>query len=264
MAFVLSKSSAFGVAAKPVSRRSSVAVKASAVPENVKEARAWIDAWKSKQGALSRTPAFPAGCPAATLPGYLDGTLPGDFGFDPLYLGAEPSKLKWYAQAELVHARFAMLAVAGILVPELLTNIGFSWPGAGVAWYDAGKFQYFAPASSLFGVQMLLFAWAELRRYQDFVKPGSANQDPIFSNNKLPDGNEPGYPGGIFDPFGWSKGDMKSLKTKEIKNGRLAMLAFAGFAAQAYTTGTTPLKNLATHLADPWATTVWQNDLARL
>lgn len=64
------------------------------------------------------------------------------------------------------------------------------------------------------------------------MKPGSANQDPIFSSNKLPDGNEPGYPGGIFDPFGWSKGDIKSLKTKEIKNGRLAMLAFAGFAAQ--------------------------------
>ncbi len=42
-----------------------------------------------------------------------------------------------------------------------------------------------------------------------------------------------GYPGGIFDPFGWSKSaDLKALKTKEIKNGRLAMLAFAGFAAQ--------------------------------
>lgn len=37
---------------------------------------------------------------------------------------------------------------------------------------------------------------------QDFLKPGSANQDPIFTNNKLPDGNTPGYPGGIFDPFG--------------------------------------------------------------
>jgi hypothetical protein len=36
----------------------------------------------------------------------------------------------------------------------------------------------------------------------------------------------------IFDPFGWSKGDLKTLKLKEIKNGRLAMLAFAGFIAQ--------------------------------
>lgn len=69
-----------------------------------------------------------------------------------------------YAQAELVHSRFAMLAVAGILFPELLSNMGLSWPGAGVAWYDAGKFEYFAPVSSLFAVQMLLFAWAEMRR----------------------------------------------------------------------------------------------------
>ncbi|KXZ44933.1 hypothetical protein GPECTOR_60g710 [Gonium pectorale] len=254
MAFAIKSSAKLGVAAKP----------ASAVPDNVKEARAWIDAWKSKQGTQFRDASLPSWYPGANLPGYLDGTLPGDFGFDPLALGAEPEKLKWYVQAELVHSRFAMLAVAGILFPELLANIGISWPGAGVAWYDAGKFEYFAPASSLFGVQMLLFAWAEFRRYQDFVKPGSANQDPIFSNNKLPDGNEPGYPGGIFDPFGWSKGDIKSLKLKEIKNGRLAMLAFAGFVAQAYTTGTTPLKNLSAHLADPWSTTVWQNDLARL
>jgi hypothetical protein len=57
------------------------------------------------------------------------------------------------------------------------------------------------------------------------------NQDPIFTNNKLPDG-EVGYPGGIFDPLGYSKGDMATLKLKEIKNGRLAMLAFVGFCAQ--------------------------------
>lgn len=67
-------------------------------------------------------------------------------------------------QAELVHSRFAMLAVAGILFPELASNAGISWPGAGVPWYEAGKFEYFAPASTLFGVQMLLFAWVELNR----------------------------------------------------------------------------------------------------
>lgn len=41
------------------------------------------------------------------------------------------------------------------------------------------------------------------------------------------DGNEPGYPGGIFDPLGYAKGDLASLKLKEIKNARLAMLAYA-------------------------------------
>lgn len=68
-------------------------------------------------------------------------------------------------------------------------------------------------------------------RYQDILKPGSANQDPVFPNNKLPEG-EVGYPGGIFDPLGYSKGDLATLKVKEIKNARLAMLGFAGFVAQ--------------------------------
>ena len=60
------------------------------------------------------------------------------------------------------------------------------------------------------------------------------------------------------------QGDMAVQKVKEIKNARLAMLAFAGFAAQAYTTGKTPLEGLSAHLADPFGTTVWSYDLARL
>lgn len=44
-------------------------------------------------------------------------SLPGDFGFDPLNLGRDPEALRWYQQAELVHSRTAMTAVAGILIP---------------------------------------------------------------------------------------------------------------------------------------------------
>jgi light-harvesting complex I chlorophyll a/b binding protein 4 len=39
-----------------------------------------------------------------------------------------------------------------------------------------------------------------------------------------------GYPG--FDPLGFSKGNFKELQTKEIKNGRIAMVAFMGFVLQ--------------------------------
>lgn len=43
--------------------------------------------------------------------------------------------------------------------------------------------------------------------------------------------------GGAFDPLGWSKGNLEDLKVKELKNGRLAMLAFLGFIAQYGATG---------------------------
>ena len=36
--------------------------------------------------------------------------------FDPLGLGANEERLTWFAESERVHARWAMLAVAGILV----------------------------------------------------------------------------------------------------------------------------------------------------
>lgn len=58
----------------------------------MESARAWISNWKNKQAAAAnRTSWFPG----SKLPEHLDGSLPADFGFDPLGLGTDPAKLKW-------------------------------------------------------------------------------------------------------------------------------------------------------------------------
>ncbi|KAF5459722.1 hypothetical protein F2P56_019644 [Juglans regia] len=190
--------------------------------------------------------------PGLASPGYLDGSLPGDNGFDPLGLAEDPENLRWYVQAELVNGRWAMLGVVGMLLPEVFTTIGIiNVP----KWYDAGKAEYFASSSTLFVIEFILFHYVEIRRWQDIKNPGSVNQDPIFKQYSLPP-NEVGYPGGIFNPLNFAP--TLEAKEKEIANGRLAMLAFLGFVVQHNITGKGPFDNLLQHLSDPWHNTIIQ------
>jgi light-harvesting complex I chlorophyll a/b binding protein 4 len=191
--------------------------------------------------------------PGLASPPYLDGSLPGDNGFDPLGLGEDPENLKWYVQAELQNGRWAMLGVSGALVPEILTKAGvIDVP----VWYDAGKAEYFAPWTTLLFIQFLLFHYVEVRRWQDIKYPGSVNEDPIFKGNKLPAG-EVGYPDGIFNPLNFAP--SLDAKEKELANARLAMVAFFGFVIQCRITGAGPFANLLQHLSDPWHNTVFQS-----
>ncbi|XP_030950286.1 photosystem I chlorophyll a/b-binding protein 5, chloroplastic [Quercus lobata] len=208
---------------------------------------------------VARAQLRPTWLPGLDPPPYLDGSLPGDFGFDPLGLGEDPESLKWYVQAELVHARFAMLGVAGILLTDLLRVTGISNIPV---WYEAGAVKFkFANTETLFIVQLILMGFVETKRYMDFVSPGSQAEGPFFGIEAAFEGLEPGYPGGpLLNPLGLAKDITKSRdwKLKEIKNGRLAMVAMLGIFVQASVTHVGPIDNLVEHLSNPWHKTIVQ------
>ncbi len=56
---------------------------------------------------------------------------------------------------------------------------------------------------------------------------------------------------GPFTPFDPLNMRSEQMAVKEIKNGRLAMLAFVGFASGAAVYGKGPIELLNLHLADP-------------
>jgi len=163
---------------------------------------------------------------ADDLPGAL---APMGF-FDPLGFAekADEATLKRYREAEVTHGRVAMLAVLGFLVGEAVEGSSFL--------FDA---QISGPAISQFpqvpvGWDLLIITFigfAEAYRAQiGWVNPSDASYDqPGLLNDDY-------YPGDIgFDPLGLKPEDpeeFNTMVTKELQNGRLAMLAAAGFLAQ--------------------------------
>eukprot|EP00878_Enallax_costatus_P000086 GHUV01000114.1.p1 GENE.GHUV01000114.1~~GHUV01000114.1.p1 ORF type:complete len:253 (+),score=67.69 GHUV01000114.1:66-824(+) len=213
-------------------------------------------------------PDRPLWYPGNPAPSYLDGTLAGDYGFDPLGLSSDPDTLRWMVHAELQNARWAMLGAAGVLLTSIGASVGLPFP----EWYEAGK----APLPStihgdwsfgtLVATMFLLFHWVEQKRVMDFRNPGSQGDGSFFGITDDFKSKENGYPGGrLFDPIGFSRGDeamYKKYKQNEIVNGRLAMVANLGFWAQYAATGKGPIQNLADHLADPYHTTFTTNGVS--
>jgi hypothetical protein len=103
-----------------------------------------------------------------------------------------------------------------------------AWGGAsdGMAqvWFEAGATKFeFADAVTLAIVQSFLMGFAESKRYNDFINPGSQGEPGSFAGFEAGLGGTGvnGYPGASFDPFGYSKDPkvLESMKLKEIKNG---------------------------------------------
>jgi len=144
--------------------------------------------------------------PFLVKPAKLDGTLAGDFGFDPMGISDIQQDLTYARWGELKNGRVAMLAIVGFVVQE-----HFHLPGE--AYQNPDPFG--AISSVGLGVNM-----------QILLGIGAVE---LINFGKHYDGSEPGdlgWTGGFLK--GKSAAEIKRLKLSEIKHCRLAMLAVAG------------------------------------
>jgi hypothetical protein len=169
-------------------------------------------------------------------PVLLDGTLAGDVGFDPLGFASSKKTLYWMREAEVKHARLAMLAAIGWPLSELwhkelaqilhmdsLLASGNKAPSI----INGGLSNVYAS-----GMLMASIVVAGL------LEKKAMDSGEIFWNNEKPNDYVPGDYG--FDPldlYTKRSGDKKSMETAEIKNGRLAMIAITTYVFEEIITG---------------------------
>eukprot|EP00667_Euglena_gracilis_P017916 EG_transcript_18931 len=187
------------------------------------------------------------------VPEYLKGEYAGDYGFDTAGLAADPKLFQRYRDAELQNGRWAMLGVLGCLAPEVLSNV-FGVPYPEPVWFktgatilNGGSIDYLANPKLIHASNLLLTLVLELVFFFAAETWREAGEGPLGK------AQDKSYPGGVFDPLGLSKDPaaFAEAKVKEVKNGRLAMLAMLGLFVQAGVTGQSPLENLSAHLANP-------------
>lgn len=164
--------------------------------------------------------------PFAPRPKLLDGSLPGDAGFDPFgFAGTDKESLIYMREAEIKHGRLAMLAVVGWPLAELFDRqiaeaVGLpsalSSTGASPSLLNGGlekiDIEYWIIVVALAGIFELDSKNAQEENGKNYV-PGDCGFDPL---RLLPE----------------DKTEQFEMQTKEIKHGRIAMMAILGFVVQ--------------------------------
>uniref|UniRef100_A0A7S1TMR6 Light-harvesting complex protein n=1 Tax=Erythrolobus australicus TaxID=1077150 RepID=A0A7S1TMR6_9RHOD len=159
--------------------------------------------------------------PFLEKPDTLDGSLAGDAGFDPLRL-SKYLNLKYLRAAELKHGRICMLATLGWVVQEIVRL-----PGPMFQEKHALQAIYKVPLAS----------WVQIIAFISIIEL-------VTFRSNYDDSSAPGDYG--FDPLNLGKsGVIERYQLNEIKNGRLAMIAFMGFLFQQLVTGQGVIEQLA-------------------
>ena len=164
--------------------------------------------------------------PFIARPQNLDGTLPGDVGFDPFGLsGSDKQTLMYMREAEIKHGRLAMLAVVGWPMAELLDKSIAKLFGLPNLLTKSGE----SPSILNGGLDKINpFYWAiafsvgALVEY-DAMKKKEADGDKYLVGDC-------GYD--VLSLMPEEAAGKKNRQTSELKHGRTAMMAILGFAVQ--------------------------------
>merc|ERR1719371_168332 len=182
-------------------------------------------------GGQEAAPAFDGEAYAKELPGVLP---PMGF-FDPMgFCSADDiteGKIKFYREVEIKHGRVGMLAALGFLVGEQYHPLF----GGDIDVPSYLAFQQ-TPLEKFWPAVVAAIAIPEIFSVQTFQDPDEGR---LFGGLwKIKTDHVPGDLG--FDPLGLKPKDpkeFKTMQTKELNNGRLAMIAVAGMVAQERATG---------------------------
>jgi len=146
----------------------------------------------------------------------------GDVGFDPFGF-SDWFDMKWLRESEIKHGRVAMLATLGFWQQEFVTLPGLT-PVA-----DSNLAPAVVGASAM--LQIVFYVGV----LEFWTNKGKVTMETMFED-------EDRVPGAFgFDPMGLSVGkteeEMERMQLRELKNGRLAMLAIGGMIHHNWVTG---------------------------